>query len=215
MIIIPRTDYIEYTNSGRSLSKEFYCLSLKKKFEVIAQMELEELIPRDYKLLDKLILAVLQHSPKSSIKDHPVNKERKIRPEAKAADLNELNLNIQLAMDEEINTHEDAVDLRINNVLIQRRAKKAEDVLNKDWSEEVTYTQEQIDVLKGTECTRKRPIDDRGFSIAEGSVFNHCQTYEELMSQAGAILTRPEMYFGTKDSYEDEPDYVKAKEILN
>lgn len=86
MIIIPDNEYIEYNNSGRSLSKEFFCLSLKRKFEEIAKMEARGTIPQDYKLLDKLILAVLQHSPKSSIKEHPVSKERKIRPEAREAD---------------------------------------------------------------------------------------------------------------------------------
>jgi len=185
MIIIPSKNYVEYTESGRSLSKEFYCLSLKQKFDVIAQMELEELIPKDYKLLDKLIMAVLQHSPKSSIKEFPVNKERKIRPEAREADKYEASLEVLQGMPK-------------SNRPLDDRGFISEDI--DEINLEIQMT------LDGLVLTIER---------AGSPLINPEDSLTKQIMQAAAVLARPAMYFGTKDSYEDEPDYIKAKEILN
>ncbi len=70
---------------GVDFTKEFYQLSLSKKYEVIAPIA-ESLDSASH---DRLVRAILQHSTSKSRKICPVLGERKLSPIARTADKEE------------------------------------------------------------------------------------------------------------------------------
>lgn len=80
--------YIISTDRGLSLTKEFYDLGLKQKYEVISVF-IEMGLLTDSKFYDKVIKSVLQHSSKELKKEYPIRGDRKIRKAAQEADLME------------------------------------------------------------------------------------------------------------------------------
>ena len=75
-----------FKEEGRHLkfTKDFYDLPLHKKYECISSLEPRHLL--DYVTLERLILAVLQHSTKRMKEECPVKSVRKLSLQAKLAD---------------------------------------------------------------------------------------------------------------------------------
>ena len=68
---------------GIEFSKSFYDLGLKEKYKVINPL-LEEI---NFSTYERIVKAILQHSPPISKKMYPVRGERKLSKAAKEADL--------------------------------------------------------------------------------------------------------------------------------
>lgn len=80
--------YTESNVNSPKLTLAFYNLSLTKKYEVINYMISTDFLFGTPNLYDKVVKAILQHSPDTS-KEYSVKGVRKIRPEARKADREE------------------------------------------------------------------------------------------------------------------------------
>lgn len=84
------TLYIATTEKGNALTRDFYNLSLSKKYEVVNTMIELGILFEDMKLYDKIIKGILQHSETDIATEYPIKGQRKQSPIAKQADQLEL-----------------------------------------------------------------------------------------------------------------------------
>jgi hypothetical protein len=75
---------------GTALTKEFYNLSLEQKYVIIKVLEDNGTLLKDRIRYDRLVAAVLQHSPEKLKNEYPIQWERSTRPEARKADKRDL-----------------------------------------------------------------------------------------------------------------------------
>ena len=80
-----------YTTEGRHLkfNREYYDLGLHEKYQVIAQ--LPSIYFMDFVTMERIVLSILQHSPKASRNDYPCKSVRKLSLKAKLSDESYLN----------------------------------------------------------------------------------------------------------------------------
>ncbi len=86
LIKFPLEEYLIQSERGWALTTAFYNLSLADKYQIVYLLEENGLI-HNYKLYERVVKAILQHSSPEIKSERSVKGERKQRPEANRADM--------------------------------------------------------------------------------------------------------------------------------
>lgn len=79
------SDYVVRSDKGYVCTEKFYDLSLAGKYEIVRLLE-EVGLFKDYKLYERVVKGIIQHSSPELKRTYNVKGERKQRPPAKRAD---------------------------------------------------------------------------------------------------------------------------------